>query len=137
MTHHWLRIYSPRDGLDDYAAERRVMADVRAYFQVSYKVPSAHCVAQYISLWIGLPLYMQRVIDHVPLTIEQELTQTFASNIHDTLLQKLVGGPEAPTVERMKELLEEDPVMTARRNILQERRDRLVEIKRRLDRFMD
>jgi Tfp pilus assembly pilus retraction ATPase PilT len=80
---------------------------------------------------------MQRIIDHVPLTVEQELTQRLANSIQNTLFQKLISGPGAPTEEKMKELLGEDPAVAARRELLQAKRDRLVEMKKRLDRFMD
>lgn len=100
---------------DGYISELEVMAGVRAYFQVSYK----------------------RIIDDVPLTIEKELTRAFADNIQETLFQKLFTGDDAPTVEQMKDLLVEDPAVAARRESLMTKRDRLVEIKRKLDRFTD
>ena len=78
---------------------------------------------------------LQRVIDYIPLTIEHELNHALADNLQNSLFQNLFGGPDAPTVERMRELLGEDPATAASRESLQVRKSRLLEIKQRLDEF--
>ncbi|KIJ12488.1 hypothetical protein PAXINDRAFT_171173 [Paxillus involutus ATCC 200175] len=106
-----LRPYNP----DDFEDELIVMADVRAYFHVAYK----------------------RIIDHIPLKIEHSLHQALAGKVSVTLLQSLIVDTTAQGdfVERMKELVSEDPAIALKRDHLQARRARLQDYRRKLMNF--
>ncbi|KAJ3984868.1 P-loop containing nucleoside triphosphate hydrolase protein [Lentinula detonsa] len=88
-----------------------VMATVSAYFQVASK----------------------RFVDHIPLAIEHELNQVFATNIHQRLLDNIISGSDVPG--RMQDLLSEDEEITAKREFLKQRLARLREIQERLSQF--
>ncbi|KAJ4000867.1 P-loop containing nucleoside triphosphate hydrolase protein [Lentinula boryana] len=88
-----------------------VMATVSAYFQVASK----------------------RFVDHIPLAIEHELNQLFATNIHQRLLDNIMSGSDVPG--RMQDLLSEDEDITAKREFLKQRLARLREIQERLSEF--
>ncbi|KAI1782554.1 hypothetical protein LXA43DRAFT_905446, partial [Ganoderma leucocontextum] len=89
-----------------------VMADVRSYFQVSYK----------------------RVIDNVPQTIHHDFVQGFAYGLQAYLLGKLdLGGEDAS--QHLEKLLEEDPSVSGRRRYLQDRKKGLEGMKVRLTDF--
>jgi hypothetical protein len=104
------------------------MANVRAYFQVAYKVQNFICHPS-----STYPFTPQRVIDYVPLAIEHELNQTLAKKLQQSLFQSLLKVPDA--AERMKELLDEDPDIASQRKFLESRKARLIEIKERLENF--
>ncbi|KAF8063625.1 P-loop containing nucleoside triphosphate hydrolase protein [Lyophyllum atratum] len=94
----------------DHAA-LAVMANVRAYFQVAYK----------------------RIIDYIPLSIEHELSQALANTLQKSLLESLLTHTDV--ARNMKAMLTEDPALAKRRAFLEDRRDRLLQIKHRLDMF--
>ncbi|KAI9568111.1 P-loop containing nucleoside triphosphate hydrolase protein [Boletus coccyginus] len=100
---------SPRDQFED---ELVVMADVRAYFTLAYK----------------------RIIDHIPLKIEQSLHQALAEKLSVSLLQRLMVDTTSTGnfADRMRELVSEDPATEAKRTQLESKRTRLQEMKRRL-----
>ncbi|KAI1782037.1 P-loop containing nucleoside triphosphate hydrolase protein [Ganoderma leucocontextum] len=103
---------STHPSVETSRAELIVMADVRSYFQVSYK----------------------RVIDNVPQTIHHDFVQGFADGLQAYLLGKLdLGGKDAS--QRLEKLLEEDPSVSRRRRYLQDRKKRLEEMKIRLTDF--
>ncbi|KAF8193681.1 P-loop containing nucleoside triphosphate hydrolase protein [Pholiota molesta] len=85
--------------------ELKIIANVQAYFQVAYK----------------------RIIDYVPLTIEHELNQNFASAIAKTLLSSLFKDSEEGKLD-IQGLLKEDPVIERKRQYLNDRRIRLFRI---------
>ncbi|KLO12396.1 hypothetical protein SCHPADRAFT_853916 [Schizopora paradoxa] len=90
---------------DNFDEEVNVMAEVRAYFQVAYK----------------------RIIDNIPLTIEHALNKGLANSMKVNLLQELdLGSSEAS--KRLKDLLDEDPVVKARREQLEAQRRRLEQV---------
>ncbi|KAF8970895.1 P-loop containing nucleoside triphosphate hydrolase protein [Flammula alnicola] len=92
--------------------ELKVMTDVQAYFQVASK----------------------RIIDYVPLAIEHELNQSFASEIETTLVTNIFKDSEGGKLD-VQELLKEDPIINGRRKELGERKVRLLQIKDKLDKF--
>lgn len=88
-----------------------VMANVRAFFEVIYK----------------------RIVDSIPLVIEHEFLQIAMTNFRASLFESLPKGHDAS--ERTKALLSEDPVVARERSSLEGKRDRLTQIKLRLDEF--
>ncbi|KAG1745129.1 P-loop containing nucleoside triphosphate hydrolase protein, partial [Suillus paluster] len=96
---------------DSFEEELIVMADVRAYYHVAYK----------------------RVIDHIPLTIEHALHHALANQLSQSLLTSLLtdvaSGPD------FAELVSEDASITQRRTMLATRKQRLLDIRRRLMTF--
>ncbi|KAI5117486.1 hypothetical protein M0805_009549 [Coniferiporia weirii] len=94
--------------LDTFHDELEVMADVTAYFFVTYK----------------------RIIDEIPLTIEHALNQGLVECIQKSLLKKLLGAPDS--TRRLAELLEEDPDMADRRQKLTAKIERLEKIQAEL-----
>ncbi|KAJ3500914.1 hypothetical protein NLJ89_g9578 [Agrocybe chaxingu] len=101
---------SPRTWGDD--AEIKVMANVMGYFQVAYK----------------------RIIDYVPLIIEHELNQTFASKLSNVLIDRIFQDSRESRID-LESLLQEDPELAARRRELAERKKCLTQIKKKLDEF--
>ena len=108
-----------------------VMANVRAYFQVAYKV----FPIQASLLRNKLNVITQRIIDYIPLAIEHELNQSLAINFRTRLFESLLQQPNA--ADKMKILWSEDPALAKRRSFLEERRARLMQIKQRLDDFRE
>jgi GTPase SAR1 family protein len=92
-----------------------VMADVRAYFTLAYK----------------------RIIDHVPLKIEQSLHHALAERLSVNLLQRLMVDTTSTGnfSDRMKELVSEDPATEVKRTRLETTRTRLQEMRRKLVNF--
>ncbi|KAG1851703.1 P-loop containing nucleoside triphosphate hydrolase protein [Suillus subluteus] len=97
---------------DSFEEELVVMADVRAYYHVAYK----------------------RIIDHIPFTIEHALHHALAKQLSQSLLTSLLtdaaSGPNFS--ERMKELVSEDASIAQKRLMLATRKERLLDIRRRL-----
>ncbi|KAG1761981.1 P-loop containing nucleoside triphosphate hydrolase protein [Suillus occidentalis] len=100
---------------DSFEEELVVMADVRAYYHIAYK----------------------RIIDHIPFTIEHALHHALAKQLSQSLLTSLLtdaaSGPNFS--ERMKELVSEDASIAQRRLMLSTRKERLLNIRRRLMTF--
>ncbi|KAG2129046.1 P-loop containing nucleoside triphosphate hydrolase protein [Suillus bovinus] len=100
---------------DSFEEELVVMADVRAYYHVAYK----------------------RIIDHIPLTIEHALHHALAGQLSQSLLTSLLtdmaSGPNF--FERMKELVSDDASIAQKRTMLATRRQRILDIRRRLVTF--
>ena len=80
---------------------------------------------------------LQRIIDHVPLKIEHSLHQALAGKLSMSLLQSLIvdTASQGDFGERMKELVSEDPDIAVKRERLEARRSRLMDIKRKLMTF--
>ncbi|KAH9946711.1 hypothetical protein B0H21DRAFT_693224 [Amylocystis lapponica] len=97
---------------DDFEEELEVMADVRAYFQVSYK----------------------RIIDNVPMTIQHTLNRALAQAMQNCLVAELHLGTSDAS-ERLEKLLVEDPGIEAKRMELEKKRARLLEIQVKLINF--
>lgn len=100
---------------DEYEEELVVMADVRAYFQVAYKV-RAPIVYQLVFLFC-LTLLEKRLVDYIPLTIEHVLNQSLAQALMRSLIQKLQLG-SAESSERLEQLIAEDPEIAYERKDL-------------------
>ncbi|KIK61582.1 hypothetical protein GYMLUDRAFT_224459 [Collybiopsis luxurians FD-317 M1] len=94
-----------------YDDEILVMATVSAYFHVASK----------------------RFVDHIPLGIEHQLSQFFAKNIEQALIENVMSGPDV--AGRMKDLLSEDEDIANKRQFLQQRLVRLKEIREKLFQF--
>ncbi|KAE9399885.1 hypothetical protein BT96DRAFT_675521 [Gymnopus androsaceus JB14] len=94
-----------------YDDELSVMATVTAYFEVASK----------------------RFVDHIPLAIEHELNQTFSEKIQQTLIEDIMSGPDV--AGKMEDLLSEDEAIASRRQFLEQRLERLKEIKEKLYQF--
>jgi len=76
----------------------------------------------------------QRIIDNVPLVIEHELNQEFATRIRNTLIHTIFKDSHSGRVN-LEELLNEDPTIALRRTDLEDRISRLSKIKIKLDHF--
>ncbi|KAG2113719.1 P-loop containing nucleoside triphosphate hydrolase protein [Suillus discolor] len=100
---------------DSFEEELVVMADVRAYFHIAYK----------------------RIIDHIPFTIEHALHHALAKQLSQSLLTSLLTDAASGSnfSERMKELVSEDASIAQRRLMLSTRKERLLNIRRRLMTF--
>jgi len=96
---------------DKFQQALSVMVDVRSYFQVAY----------------------QRIIDNIPLTIEHKLHQRALDNFNTSLFQSGPKGHDAP--EQMKALLSEDRTTAKNRTFLIDQKERLTQIKHKLDEF--
>ena len=77
---------------------------------------------------------VQRIIDHVPLKIEQSLHQALAGRLSVNLLQRLIVDTTSASsfADRMKELVSEDPATQAKRIQLERTRTRLQEMRKKL-----
>jgi hypothetical protein len=100
---------------DSFEEELVVMADVRAYYHVAYK----------------------RIIDHIPFTIEHALHHALAKQLSQSLLTSLLTDAASGSnfSERMKELVSEDASIAQKRLMLSTRKERLLNIRRRLMTF--
>ncbi|KAJ6621042.1 P-loop containing nucleoside triphosphate hydrolase protein [Mycena sp. CBHHK59/15] len=102
-------VAQPVPEVDQFSDELALMSKVRAYWQITY----------------------QRIIDYVPLLIEHEFCQNLASRLEGMLFQSLLKGPDVSA--KMEELLTEDPIIAAKRSLVESRIARLLEIKQKLD----
>ncbi|KAJ2990797.1 hypothetical protein NUW54_g8371 [Trametes sanguinea] len=98
---------------DEYEEELQLMAEVRAYFQVAYKV---------------------RVIDYVPLTIDHHFLYAFAAALHERLFERL-GLGAANAQARCSAYIAEDPTVVATRDELVAKKKRLENVRRALYNF--
>ncbi|RDB20697.1 Interferon-induced GTP-binding protein Mx [Hypsizygus marmoreus] len=88
---------------DEMEPALKIMADVRAYFQVAYK----------------------RIIDNIPLAIDHELVRGIERNVLHTLNTGLgINGPEAHRI--CKELAQENPNVAGRREELSKKLERMI-----------
>ncbi|KAH9475551.1 Interferon-induced GTP-binding protein Mx [Psilocybe cubensis] len=92
--------------------EINLISGVQAYFQIAHK----------------------RFIDYIPLTIEHELNQRFATSIHQTVLNAFVKKVQSGEVD-LQDLVKEDPVVERKRKDLEDRKARLTQIKHKIDCF--
>lgn len=117
---------------DQWEEELIVMADVRAFFHVAYKVSCAHQL--YIKVFYSPE---QRIIDHIPLTIEHGLHHALANQLSQSLLTSLLTDVASGHnfSERMNELVSEDTSIAEKRNMLSTRKKRLSDIRQRLMTF--
>ncbi|THU90221.1 hypothetical protein K435DRAFT_760491 [Dendrothele bispora CBS 962.96] len=95
---------------DEYEDELNLMANVQAYFKVAYK----------------------RFIDDTPLLIEHELNQALAHKLPFVIFEDLLSGDKS---QRIKDLLAEDPSIAKHRRMLQDKIEKLNDIKERLADF--
>jgi hypothetical protein len=116
---------------DEYETELRVMAEVRGYFQVSYKVRNDTNQRWPI---IKFSLSSQRVIDNVPSLIDLKFTKAIPKDIQSFLIDKLgLGATDA--AKRCANYLAEDPTMVARRDELMARKKRLENVRLEIQNF--
>ncbi|KAA1467041.1 hypothetical protein DENSPDRAFT_66992 [Dentipellis sp. KUC8613] len=97
---------------DEYENEMQVMAEVRSYFQVSYK----------------------RIIDAVPMLIDLKFVRGIMKDMHDHLIKEMGLVGEGAT-ERCARYLAEDPDVVARRDEAMGRRAILENVQKELNRF--
>ena len=85
----------------------------------------------------GSTIIVQRIIDHVPLKIEHCLHHALVERLSVGLLQRLMADITSTgnLLDRMRELVSEDPETARKRTRLEATRTRLQEIKRRLVNF--
>jgi hypothetical protein len=76
----------------------------------------------------------QRIIDNVPLIIEHELNQKFATKLRNKLIDTIFKDSQSGRVN-IEELLNEDPIIALRRKDLEDRVSQLSKIKAKLDQF--
>jgi len=98
--------------VDEFQQELKLMADVRAYFQVAYK----------------------RIIDTIPLTIEHSLNQAFSDGLQSALFESLRVG--RATEEEMRDLLSEDTEIAAKRADLEGKKARLIDMQHKISSFV-
>ncbi|EIW56258.1 uncharacterized protein TRAVEDRAFT_49098 [Trametes versicolor FP-101664 SS1] len=97
---------------DEYQEELEVMAEVRAYFQVSYK----------------------RIIDYIPLSIDQHFLYALAERLQGVLIEKL-GLGSAKADARCAQYVAEDPHINAQRAELLAKKKKLESVQRALFNF--
>ncbi|PBK78915.1 hypothetical protein ARMSODRAFT_947905 [Armillaria solidipes] len=98
--------------VDEYETELKVMAEVRGYFQVSYK----------------------RIIDYVPSLIDLKFVKAVGKALQPFLIKKFELGSNEANVKCAK-YLAEDPVVTAVREELGVKKRRLEKVQEELYRF--
>lgn len=114
---------------DEYEKELEVMAEVRAYFKVAYKVRSLRALSG------GLAnVALQRVVDYVPLVIDHEFLRAFGDDLQAHLIKQLGLGAE-DAVAKCAAYLEEDPFIVSAREELTGRKKRLESVQEELLRF--
>ncbi|KAI0758724.1 P-loop containing nucleoside triphosphate hydrolase protein [Fomes fomentarius] len=97
---------------DEFEEELEIMAEVRAYFQVSYK----------------------RVIDYVPLSIDNHFLYAFAEGLQAVLFEKLgLGSPNADA--KCASYVAEEPSVVALRSEVLIKQKRLETVQRALFNF--
>lgn len=116
---------------DEFEEELIVMADVRAYFDLAYKVSAWFAICADVPLYS--PFVIQRIIHSVPMTIEHSLNQPLAAAMHEILLRSIFSQNDSS--DRMLALLSEEPEIAAKRETLESRRRQLLDIKAELDEF--
>ncbi|TFY75946.1 hypothetical protein EWM64_g8066 [Hericium alpestre] len=97
---------------DEYETELQVMAEVRAFFQVSYK----------------------RIIDCVPMHIDNKFVKGILQDLHPFLVNKM-GLVGRGATERCARYLAEDPDVVAQREEVVARKKTLQNVKKELDSF--
>ncbi|KAF7974104.1 hypothetical protein HWV62_13427 [Athelia sp. TMB] len=115
---------------DEYEDELIVMADVRAYFEVAYKVSNTKLICD---TNLTIEFDPKRIIHSVPMTIEASLVRPLARDLHASLVQSLFTRDNAAA--QIKELLGEDPTISRRRDELIKKKKQLEEIRDRVDEF--
>ena len=116
---------------DKYETELHVMAEVRGYFQVSYKVRTTHISS---ALIINAWTCTQRVIDNIPSTIDLNFVKAIFKGLQNFLISEL-GLGAADSSSRCAKYLAEDPNVIARRDDLVARSKRLESVKTELHNF--
>lgn len=117
---------------DEYQEELEVMAEVRAYFQVSYKVRLARAFA---ALRAVLTVVLaQRIIDYIPLSIDQHFLYALAERLQGVLIEKL-GLGSARADARCAQYVAEDPHINAQRAELLAKKKKLESVQRALFNF--
>lgn len=112
---------------DQYEQELNVAAEVRAYFQVAYKVrtcphimcASYDCAYRLVSL--------QRIIDNIPRIIDQDFIKKLCPSIENALHSKLFSDEKVAT-----KYMAEDPQLTEERYNLETKSAKLLDIENRL-----
>jgi hypothetical protein len=122
---------TPEAELDAEEEELMVMAEVRAYFHVAYKV--CWIIHQYLLPILNYDYASQRFIDHIPMTIEHSLSQALAKDLRE--LFQLAQHDLNLDPERMELLLRGDPDVPMKKERFETRRRRLMEVKQKLDEF--
>ncbi|KAA1467036.1 P-loop containing nucleoside triphosphate hydrolase protein [Dentipellis sp. KUC8613] len=97
---------------DEYETEMQVMAEVRSYFQVSYK----------------------RIIDSIPMLIDLKFVRGIMQDMHDHLIREMGLAGDGAT-ERCARYLAEDPDVVARRDEALARRATLESVQKELNNF--
>lgn len=120
---------------DVYEEELEVMAEVRAYFQVAYKVTflsrlTALCVTHFGTFLCC----MQRVIDYVPMMIDKQFLHAFKDALQGFLIEKLGLGTQKAAA-RCALYLAEDPGVVAQRDEQTQKKERLLLVQADLDNF--
>lgn len=115
---------------DEYETELKVMAEVRGYFQVAYKV----------RFWCLTPCndadhsFPQRIIDNIPSMIDLKFVKALAKEIQPFLIAKFELGTDNANT-RCAMYLAEDPNIVAKRDELTARKKRLESVHQELIKF--
>ncbi|KAL1743868.1 P-loop containing nucleoside triphosphate hydrolase protein [Schizophyllum fasciatum] len=132
LNHNWGQHALNRsdvNGVEETAVHNHdaimLMARVRAYCEIASKVREA------VRRCIDTNHHPFRIVDTVPLAIEQCLVQQLAHGLLPTLLTEL----EKKTPDDKKAMLDEDEEVAQSRRGLRIREDRLLKIQDRLDRW--
>lgn len=115
---------------DKHDTELEVMAEVRAYFQVAYKVRERLLVVRRRAN----ATHDQRIIDYVPRAIDAEIVEALASKVRDALTEDLIEASNDGKA-KAKSMMQDDPQAAAQREMLQGRQRRLSTARRALQAF--
>lgn len=115
---------------DMFETELKVMAEVRGYFQVAYKV----CITVLLMSHKKLIDVFKRVIDNIPSFIDLLFVRKVAEELQPFLISKFGLGTVAAN-EKCARYLEEDPGLVARREELIGREKRLLSVQKELNSF--
>ena len=116
----------------EWEDEMIVMAEVEAYFHVTYKVRHAFVLSSFASCW--RPRLLQRVIDKVPCLIDLDFLRSIQNEVQGALIKGLELDTENAT-RKARQFLAEDPSVSIRRTELQRKKALLERVLKNLTQF--
>ena len=116
----------------EWEDEMIVMAEVEAYFHVTYKVRHAFVLSSFISCWRPQPL--KRVIDKLPCVIDLDFLRSIQNEVQGALIKGLELDTENAT-RKAQLFLAEDPSVSMRRTELQRKKTLLERVLKNLVQF--
>ena len=119
---------------DGYEDELALMAEVRAYFDISSRVSRGTCNVASEYSTDGRSYRNQRFVDYVPQAIDEHLLYAFEATLLDTLVEGL-GLTAEDAGARCARYLAEDADIAARREMLLAKKQRLDKVHKELYNF--